>query len=124
VVKYKGRIAQTFFFSTSGGWTENNENVWGGTPIPYLRGVKDPYDGASPLHRWVRKFSLAKMQSRLRGLVRGKLRRVRILKKGFSPRIVRARLIGSGGSTRVHGQTLKYRLALPDAPWSIKRVNR
>ena len=29
VVKYKGQIAQTFFFSTSGGYTENNENVFG-----------------------------------------------------------------------------------------------
>jgi stage II sporulation protein D len=124
VVKYKGRIAQTFFFSTSGGWTENNENVWGGAPVPYLRGVKDPFDGASPLHRWVRKFSVARMQSRLRGLVKGRLRRVVVLKKGFSPRIVRARLVGSGGSTRVHGQTLKYRLALPDAPWNIKRIVR
>lgn len=54
VVTYDGDIAQTFFMSTSGGYTENNENVWGGTALPYLRGVPDPYEvysGAS-LHSW------------------------------------------------------------------------
>ena len=30
---------------------------FGGTPIPYLRGVADPYDDESPYHRWTRKFS-------------------------------------------------------------------
>ena len=42
-----GKLATGYFFSSSGGATENNENVWGGTPISYLRGVKDIYEDAS-----------------------------------------------------------------------------
>ncbi|NDB72985.1 MAG: SpoIID/LytB domain-containing protein [Proteobacteria bacterium] len=28
-----GQVAQTYYFATCDGWTENNENVWGGTPL-------------------------------------------------------------------------------------------
>lgn len=39
------RAIQSYYFSSSGGATENNEDVWGGTPFSYLRSVDDP--GAS-----------------------------------------------------------------------------
>ena len=41
-ITYQGEIAQTYYHSTSGGATENSENIWSGV-IPYLRGVKDTY---------------------------------------------------------------------------------
>ena len=47
-----GEIAQTFFFSTSGGRTATNEEAFGGAPISYLRSVDDPYDDLSPYHTW------------------------------------------------------------------------
>jgi len=40
---YDGEIAQTFYFSSDGGGTENVKNVWGSS-IPYLCGVVDPYE--------------------------------------------------------------------------------
>ena len=52
VVTYQGRPVVTYFFSTSGGRTENVENSLGGTPQPWLRSVEDPYDDVSPRHRW------------------------------------------------------------------------
>ncbi len=49
VVKYDGKVAVTYFFSTSGGHTENVENVfYGGQPAPYLKGVEDPGDEIAP----------------------------------------------------------------------------
>jgi stage II sporulation protein D len=122
VVQHKGRVAQTFFFSTSGGHTENNEfSFLGGTPMPYLRGVPDPYDGASPYHRWTRKLSQGQMQAELGGLVRGKLRRIVVTKRGASPRIVRAKLVGSGGTTKTNGPALRAYLGLPDTWATFKR---
>ena len=54
VVTYDGQVAVTYFFSTSGGETENIENVWiGSQPAPYLRGVKDPYDRIAPRHSFI-----------------------------------------------------------------------
>jgi stage II sporulation protein D len=124
VVLYAGRVAQTFFFSTSGGHTENNELSslgFGQPPIPYLRGVDDPYeaDAGSPYERWKRKFSLARMNSALRRLgLRGKLRNIVVTQRGVSPRIVHANLIGTGGTTTVVGPQLRDALALPDT-WAF-----
>jgi stage II sporulation protein D len=126
IVLYNGKVAQTFFFSTSGGHTENNELSslgFGGTPIPYLRGVPDPYEAeaGSPYHRWKRKFSLRKMNSLLSGLVRGKLRNIVATQRGASPRIVRANLIGSRGTTSVTGPKLRDELRLPDTWANFKK---
>ncbi len=38
---YNGEIIDAVYHSNCGGHTENNENVWSGPPIPYLRGVYD-----------------------------------------------------------------------------------
>jgi SpoIID/LytB domain protein len=113
VVLYNGRIAQTFFFSSSGGQTENVEFAFIGTdPVPYLKSVKDPYDGLSPLHSWMLRIPHATMQSRLARYVSGRLRRIEVPKRGVSPRIVRARLVGSTGTTTIRGDTLQHALGL------------
>jgi SpoIID/LytB domain protein len=52
VLSYDGKVANTYFFSSSGGRTADVTEVWGTKPIPYLVSVKDPYDDASPYHRW------------------------------------------------------------------------
>jgi stage II sporulation protein D len=117
VVMFRGAVAQTFFFSTSGGHTENNENSFlGGTPEPYLRGVPDPNEAqaGSPYHAWTRKFSQGGLQAELGGLVKGKLKRIDIVKRGVSPRIVKAKIVGTGGSSNASGPTLRARLGLPD----------
>ncbi len=124
VVLYGSRIAQTFFFSTSGGHTENNEFSalgFGQPPVPYLRGVDDPYeaDAGSPYEHWKRKFSVSRISSALRSIgLRGKLKKVLVTQRGTSPRIVRASLIGSGGQTTVNGPQLRTALGLPDT-WAF-----
>jgi SpoIID/LytB domain protein len=123
VVLYRGKVAQTFFFSTSGGHTENNEFSSlgvGQPPVPYLRGVDDPYevDAGSPYEHWKRKFTAAKMNSALGGLLRGKLKNIVVTQRGTSPRIVRANLVGTGGMTTVTGPQLRDALALPDT-WAF-----
>ena len=119
VVTYQGRPVVTYFFSTSGGRTENVENSLGGAPQPWLRSVVDPYDGASPRHRWgpVR-MSLADAQRKLSGLVKGAFRGIKVVKRGASPRVVAADVVGTGGTTRVSGATLRARFGLYDT-WSF-----
>lgn len=53
VVLYDGEPILARYFSTSGGHTRNNEDVFPSEgPRPYLVGVPDPHDEVSPLHRW------------------------------------------------------------------------
>lgn len=51
VVLYKGKVANTLFFSTSGGRTASAFESTG-INVPYLVPVADPYDTASPYHDW------------------------------------------------------------------------
>jgi stage II sporulation protein D len=111
VVKHNGRIATTYFFSTSGGRTENAEfGFVGSSPSPYLKSVNDPYDKLSPQHRWRVRLSNSQMEARLSGLFAGNLRRLDVTKRGRSPRIVRVRVVGSNGSTKITGPALQARL--------------
>jgi stage II sporulation protein D len=52
VAMYNGKVASTFFFSSSGGETESIADGWGVAPVPYLVSVPDPYDVLSPYHNW------------------------------------------------------------------------
>ncbi len=113
IVTHRGDPAVTYYFSTSGGQTENSEfGFAGGSAIPYLKSVDDPFDDASPVHTWKEKLSDDAMESALAGLFEGNLRKVDVLETGRSPRIVSARVIGSRGSSTVTGDTLRSRLEL------------
>jgi stage II sporulation protein D len=115
VVTYQGRPVVTYFFSTSGGRTENVENSLGGSPQPWLRSVEDPYDDASPRHVWKPvRMTLAEASRKLGGLVKGSFRGVQVIKRGNSPRLVTADIVGTHGKTRVSGATLRARFGLYD----------
>ena len=124
VVTYGGEIATTFFFSTSGGYTENVENVFtAGSPKPWLKGVKDPYDDSSPYHRWgPYTFSRSALASKLGGWVKGRLKSFKVLERGVSPRVVKARVKGTRGSTVVTGPQIRTRLGLRDTWFFMRRV--
>ena len=52
VLLFEGRPATTVYFSTSNGQTYGNEDVFGSSPLPYLRPVVENDDGASPMSTW------------------------------------------------------------------------
>jgi len=113
IVTYRGEPAVTYYFSTSGGRTESSQfGFEGGAPVPYLKAVDDPFDDVSPVHNWSKRFSDDELEAKLSGLFDGRLRRIEVVKTGDSPRIVRARVIGSSGSSSVSGDTLRSRLGL------------
>lgn len=122
VVTYGGRAVTTYFFSTSGGLTENVERSFAGSaPKPWLRSVSDPYEAASPRHRWTMRMAPAAAGRRLAGLVKGRFRGIRVLRRGRSPRVITAQIVGTGGDTIVSGSTLRARLDLPDT-WAYFAV--
>jgi stage II sporulation protein D len=116
VVTYKGSPVVTYFTSTSGGRTANiEESFIGSTPSPWLRSVVDQYDSVSPYHRWgTYTMSLGRAAAKLAGYVRGSFRGVQVTRRGGSPRVVSAYVLGSRGRTRISGPTLKYRFGLYD----------
>lgn len=115
-------VIRTYFFSTSGGHTENSENVWTSN-LPYLRGKPDPYEwltGAS-YHEWDTftvtatqlKLALQAKQVATPDTITG----FRVSKRGVSGRIIEAVVTGTGSitSATVSGATLRSALGGLDA---------
>jgi stage II sporulation protein D len=120
VVTYAGKPVITYYFASSGGATEDVQDVFYGSPAePYLTGVLDPYDATrfGPIT-----MSVARADRRLRGLVDGTLEAIDVTRRGVSPRVVSANLIGSGGTTSVSGATLEAALRLPSS-WDCFTVS-
>jgi stage II sporulation protein D len=125
IVTYAGRPAITYFFASSGGMTESVQNAFPGSlPEPWLLAVPDPFD-TGPLHSWSTSLGFAAAAHDLHGLVRGSFRGIEVLKRGASPRIVSAAVLGSKGSTTITGEELAARLGLYDtwAYFSVKGPN-
>jgi len=57
VATYGGKIAETLFFSTSGGYTEDPQYVWG-SPVAYLKAMPDPYETEPEMKPWIRVITL------------------------------------------------------------------
>jgi stage II sporulation protein D len=121
VVMYGGEIAQTLYSACSGGHTESAVNVFG-SPVPYLVGVPDPYDYHCPLHKWTLEFTGPEISSRLGAYLKGKLKAVVITKTGLSPRIISAKLIGTGGVSTVTGSQLSVALGGYDTWMKFQKV--
>ncbi len=122
IVMYGGKIAETYFSACSGGHTESVQNVFFGPSVPYLVGVPDPFDFYCPLHNWTLKFSGSEISSKLGGYLNGQLRRVDVIQRGRSPRIVWARLVGTGGVTKIRGDRLASALGGYDRWMSFQKL--
>jgi stage II sporulation protein D len=122
ILTYAGEPAVTYYFSTSGGHTENVEfSFVGALAKPWLVGVPDPYDTQSPYHRWTATFSADTLDRALGAP--GRFKQVKVLSRGVSPRVVRARVIGTRGSRVVTGPQIRAALDLRDTWMSFVRVS-
>jgi stage II sporulation protein D len=57
-VAFGGGPASVFYSACCGGHTADAASVWNGAPLPYLRGVADPYCAPAPEYRWSRTVPL------------------------------------------------------------------
>lgn len=64
-IYYDGKLAETYYYSSNGGASENSENVWT-SAIPYLVGVEDEFENDSiPNWSYESKVTLKELQSLL-----------------------------------------------------------
>lgn len=101
VLTYDGEPILARYFSTSGGHTRNNEDVFPSEgAYPYLKGVPDPEDAVSPLHEWQVRFPRDRMNEILsRGETLAQaapLADIRLV-SGGGGRTDQVRLTGEGG---------------------------
>ena len=111
VALYKGKVASTYFFSTSGGRTASVQDLYPDSPpIPYLVSVSDPYDSISPYHDWgPYRFTAGKLARTLKSP--GKLLDVQTV-AASSGRVQSVVATGSKGQVTATGGEVRSALGL------------
>lgn len=102
VLTFHERLAAVFFHSACGGSTSAIDEVWGGQPLPYLRGVRDPFclaQSKDPQTVWDSTLPRTALRDALRLDARTdpgtELRSVRILQRDAGGRAMRVTIEGS-----------------------------
>ena len=132
VLRFDGQVIPAFFHSSSGGFTENSENVWG-TALPYIRGVTD-YDQQSPHFRWSKEITPQELDTLLAkaGYVIGSVQAVTISElgkppisspdRGISGRVKSIGFTGAKGSVLLTGNRLRSLLGLNSTLFDVKII--
>lgn len=107
VMTYNSQPILAVFHSSSGGHTENVEDVWM-SKLPYLRGVVD-YDQSAPVFQWSRSISSSQLGN-LWGV--GNVRQLVPQKLTPQGRVVSMRVVGDRGSKTISGDRLRSALDL------------
>ncbi|NJL49640.1 MAG: SpoIID/LytB domain-containing protein [Leptolyngbyaceae cyanobacterium SM2_5_2] len=115
VLTHGGRIIEAVFHSSSGGQTENVEDIWQRS-LPYLRSVPD-FDQDAPVFRWSETFSAGQFEQRVTGI--GRL--VSASPEQVTPRgrVMSIRLQGTSGSRTLTGTELRQALGLRSSLFAI-----
>ena len=92
---YNGKLASTFFYSSSGGHTESSKFVWGGD-LPYLVGVEDPYDTS---REWTVPYTPTEIKTKLSGIGVniGEITDLEVIELSPSGRIIDLKIVGTEG---------------------------
>jgi stage II sporulation protein D len=131
VLTYKGQLIAAYFHSSSGGFTESSEAVWGNY-LPYLRGVndKDP----SPYASWEKQLPLKEVETLLAGAgYNGGALQAIVLSplspppvhaddRGISGRVTSIRFIGEHGSIQLTGNKVRTLLGLNSTLFDISMI--
>ncbi len=117
ILTYENKPIMAVFHSSSGGHTENVEDVWS-SPLPYLRGVVD-YDQKSPVFQWTKTFSFNQLSSFFGGIGQVK----KMIPERTTPlgRILSLKIIGNQGNKIIPGQKFREMLGLKSTLFTINQ---
>ena len=108
VLTYKNKLINALFHSSSGGMTENSQDVWK-NKYPYLSSVKD-FDKNNPKLRWQKEFSSEELQKLFPGI--GGIKQIEILNITNTGRVKNVKIYGDYGSDQLSGVDIRKRMNL------------
>ena len=113
--EYNGKVAQTFFFSTSPGITENSEEVFS-TKLEYLRSTESEWDKDSPVYETEKKFDIKDFYNKL-GLKYTESLKIEIIKTTTTGRIKEIKI----NNKNFTGSEICSKLSLRSTYFNIKQ---
>jgi len=118
VILHKNKLINALFHSSSGGMTENSEDVWR-NKYPYLISVKD-FDQNNPKMYWKKIFSDKELQILFPKI--GGIKEVEILDITKTGRVKNIKLIGNDGSLDFSGTNLRKKMRLKSTLFRFKFI--
>ncbi|MGK7873911.1 MAG: SpoIID/LytB domain-containing protein [Xenococcaceae cyanobacterium] len=118
VMTYNDQVILAVFHSSSGGHTENVEDIWS-SPLPYLRGVVD-YDQEAPVYQWKKTFSKNQLGRLIGGV--GNVRAMVPERTTPHGRIVTMKVVGNRGTKRISGTQLRKTLDLRSTLFTVSET--
>jgi len=106
VATYNGSVINAVFFASSGGYTENSENVWSAN-LPYLRAVDDSKEIGTDI--WKREITLTQLVSLLsaKGENIGVAKDLLITKTATGGRVQELQIVGTSGVKTLTGESIR-----------------
>lgn len=115
VLTYQDQIINSVFHSSSGGHTEDVEQVWL-EPLPYLIGVPD-FDADAPVFSWTETFSSQQIEQIASEI--GRLRNVEVTQRTPNGRATQVKLMGTEGDQELSAGAFRSRMGLKSTLFSI-----
>ena len=125
VLTFNNKLIWAFYHASSGGQTENNEDVWGGAPLPYLRSVKD-YDETCVKCDWPTPYLMTAGEFLARlGFVNWPSCEIRPVfsAQGGNPVAYTFQRPGDLKPQRLTREEIRWKLGFPSPRFQIRRIN-
>ena len=118
VLIYKNKLINALFHSSSGGMTENSQDVWK-NKFPYLSTVKD-FDKNNPKLRWEKRLSNVELQNLFPNI--GGINKIEILNISDTGRVKNVRIYGEYGSNKISGLDVRQKMNLNSTLFRFKLI--
>jgi len=118
VIIHKNKLINALFHSSSGGMTENSEDVWR-NKYPYLISVKD-FDHKNPKLYWKKIFSNKELQILFPKI--GGIKDIERLDVTQTGRVKNIKLIGNYGPIDFSGENIRKKMGLKSSLFRVKFI--
>lgn len=120
IIYYGESVIPANFFSTSGGHTEDSQNVWSGT-VGYLKAVPDIYETEPAVEPWVQSFTASEVKSLLakNNVNIGNIVDIQVTDYTSSGRAMALKVIGTSGEHELVKETMRAWLGLKSRKFTL-----
>ncbi|PKM51738.1 MAG: hypothetical protein CVV02_05605 [Firmicutes bacterium HGW-Firmicutes-7] len=120
VLYYDNKVIPAYYFSASGGHTEDSQNVWSGT-VAYLKGVPDLYETQPASQPWIQAMSANEIETSLSkyNINIGRIVDVQVTAYSDAGRAMSLNVIGTAGSHQLSKETMRSWLGLKSRKFTL-----
>lgn len=121
ILTYNSNPISALYHATCGGMTSNNEEVWGGTPEPFLRRVNCDFCSNGTKYRWNQEILIDKLRTLLakEGVKIGEIYDVSIEAPAKMDRVTNMVFQTKNGEQKVKGTTIRRLFDLPSTTFVL-----